>query len=153
MQRTEDIDIRDVFMGRGFTSGGQESGSVFGAAVCKIQGSKWYVESLPLVLKDKRSWFSQGKRSAVQLPLITCMPSGSRTLNWYLKRLQTGSWRHSSLLICSRWSHHVTFLGLTVWHNNYADAQKVTIIGLRCQHFFCFLELWVCFKICCLWTC
>ena len=51
----EDIDIRDVFMGCGFTSGGQESGSVFGAAVCKIQASKWYVESLPLVLKDKRS--------------------------------------------------------------------------------------------------
>ena len=41
-----------VFMGRGFTSGGQESGSVFSAAVCKIQASKLYVESLQLVLKD-----------------------------------------------------------------------------------------------------
>ena len=40
-----------VFMGRGFTSGGEESGSVFSAAVCKIQASKGYVESLPLVLK------------------------------------------------------------------------------------------------------
>ena len=43
-----------VFMGRGFTSGGQESGSVFSAAVCQIQASKRYFESLPLVLKDKK---------------------------------------------------------------------------------------------------
>ena len=58
-----------VFMGRGFTSGGQESGSVFSTAVCIIQASKRYVQSLPLVLKDKRSWFSQGERFAVQLLL------------------------------------------------------------------------------------
>ena len=58
-----------VFMGRGFTSGGQESGSVFSAAVCKIQASKRYIKSLPLVPKDKRSCFSHGERSAVQLPL------------------------------------------------------------------------------------
>ena len=51
-------------MGRGFTSGGQES--VFSAAVCKIQASKRYIESLPLVPK---SCFSQGERSALQLPL------------------------------------------------------------------------------------
>ena len=36
----------------GFTSGGQESGS---AAVYKIQASKRYVGSLPLVLKDKKN--------------------------------------------------------------------------------------------------
>ena len=47
-----------VFMGRGFTSGGQESGSVFNAAVCKI-----------LVLKDKRSCFSRDEMFTVQLPL------------------------------------------------------------------------------------
>ena len=58
-----------VFMGRGFTSGGQESGSVFSASVCIIQASKRCVESLPLVLKDRRSCFSQGERFAVQLPL------------------------------------------------------------------------------------
>ena len=58
-----------VFMGRGFTFGGQESGSVFNAAVCIIQASKCYVEFLPLVLKDKRSCFSQGKRLAAQLSL------------------------------------------------------------------------------------
>ena len=50
------IDTRvNGFMGRGFTSRGQESGSVFSAAVCKIQASKCYIESLPLVPKDKRS--------------------------------------------------------------------------------------------------
>ena len=54
-----------VFMRRGFTSTGEESGSVFSAVVCKIQASKRYIESLPLVLKDKRSCFSQGERSAV----------------------------------------------------------------------------------------
>jgi len=58
----------DGFMGSGFTSGGQESESVFSAAVCNIQASERYVESLPSVLKDKRSCFSQGERS-VQLPL------------------------------------------------------------------------------------
>ena len=58
-----------VFMGRDSTSGGQESGSVFSAAVYKIQASKHYIKSLPLVLKDKRSGYSQGERSAVQLPL------------------------------------------------------------------------------------
>ena len=58
-----------VFMGRGFPSGGQKSVSGFSAAACKIQASKCYIESLPLVPKDKRSWFSQGERSAVQLPI------------------------------------------------------------------------------------
>ena len=58
-----------VFMGRGFTFGGQKSESAFSAAVCKMQDSKHCIESLPLVLKDKRNWFSQGERSAVRLPL------------------------------------------------------------------------------------
>ena len=70
-----------VFMGRGFTSGGQESGSVFSASVCIIQASKRYVESLLLVLKDRRSCFSQDERFAVQLPLERPLASGSRTLN------------------------------------------------------------------------
>ena len=52
-----------VFKGRGFTSGGQKSVSGFSAAACKIQGSKYYIESLPLVVKYKRSCFSQGERS------------------------------------------------------------------------------------------
>ena len=56
-------------IGRGFTSGGQELGSVFSAPVYKILGSEHHVESLPLVLKDGRSCFSQDKRFAVQLPL------------------------------------------------------------------------------------
>ena len=42
-------------MGRGFTSGEQELGSAFSAAVCKIQASKRYIESLPLVTKDKEA--------------------------------------------------------------------------------------------------
>ena len=57
-----------VFMEHGFTSGGQESRSVFSTSVCIIQASKRYIESLPSVLKDK-SYFSQGERFAVQLPL------------------------------------------------------------------------------------
>jgi len=43
--------------------------SVFRTAVCKIQASKRYIESLPLVLKDRRSCPSQSERSTVQLPL------------------------------------------------------------------------------------
>ena len=58
-----------VFMGRGLTSGGQVPGCVFSAAVCKIQASKRYIKSLPLVPKGKRSCFSQGERSAVRLSL------------------------------------------------------------------------------------
>ena len=58
-----------TYMWRVFTSGGQELGCVFGAAVCKLQVRKCYIESLPLVPKDKRGCFSQSERSAVQLPL------------------------------------------------------------------------------------
>jgi len=58
-----------IFMGRGFTSGGQGLGSVFSTAVCKIQTSEHYVESLTLVLKDKKSCFLQDERFAVQLPV------------------------------------------------------------------------------------
>ena len=43
--------------------------SVFSAAVCIIRLVKCYVESLPLVLIDTRSCFSQGERFTVQLPL------------------------------------------------------------------------------------
>ena len=42
-----DVKVR-VFIGHGFTSGRQESGSVFSAAVCKIQASKQYDESSSL---------------------------------------------------------------------------------------------------------
>ena len=42
-------------MGRDFTSGGQESGSAFSAAVCRIQASKSYVESLVLRIKEAAS--------------------------------------------------------------------------------------------------
>ena len=49
-------------MGCGFTSGEQESGSVFSAAVSKTQASKRYVEYLPLVeaasLKVKGSLYT-----------------------------------------------------------------------------------------------
>ena len=53
-----------VFMGRGFTSREQESGSGFSAAVCTIQATKCY---LPLVPKDK------GERSATQLRCLLIM--------------------------------------------------------------------------------
>ena len=46
-----------------------KSRGVFSASVCIVQASKHCVESLPLVLKDKRSCFSQGERFAAQLPL------------------------------------------------------------------------------------
>ena len=38
------------------------------AVVCETQVRKHYIEPLPSALKDKRS-FSQGERSAIQLPL------------------------------------------------------------------------------------
>ena len=39
-QRSHHQNILLPTMGRGLTSGGQESGSVFSAAVCKIQANK-----------------------------------------------------------------------------------------------------------------
>ena len=56
---------------RVFTPGGQESGSVLGAAVCNRQAIKEVlIESLPLMTKDKRKYFFQNiKKSAVELPL------------------------------------------------------------------------------------
>ena len=67
-----------VFMGRGFTSG---LGSVFNAAVCKIQTSKLYIRFLPL---EKRSCFSQSERFAVQLPFDRVL---AHWLNWYLESI------------------------------------------------------------------
>ena len=46
-------------------SGRASVGVCVSTAVCKIQASKRYIESLPLVLKDKRSFFFQGERFAV----------------------------------------------------------------------------------------
>ena len=65
-----------VFIGRGFTSGGQESVSVFSAAMCKLQASKCYVESLPLVLKDKEPVSHKVKGSLYSCLLIARLPSG-----------------------------------------------------------------------------
>ena len=65
-------------MGRGFTSGGQEL--VFRAAVCKIKVRKCYIESLPLVSKDKRSCFSQGEKFSYSCFLVVHLPSGNRML-------------------------------------------------------------------------
>ena len=53
-------------MGRDFTSGGQESGSAFSAAVCRIQASKSYVESLVLRIKEAASLKVKGS-------LYTCL--------------------------------------------------------------------------------
>ena len=46
-----------------------KNGNGLGMRLCKTQASKRYIKSLPLVPKDKRSCFSKGERSAVQLPL------------------------------------------------------------------------------------
>ena len=45
----------------GFTAWEQELECVFNTAVCKIQDSECHVESLPIVLKDKRHCFPQGE--------------------------------------------------------------------------------------------
>ena len=49
------------------------------AVVYKTQASKRYVESLPLVLKDT-SYFSQGERFTVQLPLDRTLVGDDRAL-------------------------------------------------------------------------
>ena len=40
-------------MGPGFTSGGQESGSMFSTAVCKIQASKHYIKSILTISTER----------------------------------------------------------------------------------------------------
>ena len=66
-----------VFIRRGFTSRGQlESGSVFSAAVCKIQASKRYIKSLPLEPKDKRNCFFQ----SFKYKLSVLLPEGKRAI-------------------------------------------------------------------------
>ena len=70
-------------MGHGFTSGGQESGSVFSAAVRKIQASKCYIKFLLLVPKEKKKEAAslKVKGPLYSCLLIVCLPSGSRMLN------------------------------------------------------------------------
>ena len=68
-------------MGCGFTSRWQELGSVFSTVVCKIQASEHYIESLPLVPKDKKkAAFVKVKGPLYSFLLISCLPSG-KTLN------------------------------------------------------------------------
>ena len=53
------------YIGRSFTSRGQELSSLFSANT----GKEVLHQVLATIeLKDKRSWFSEGERSAVQLP-------------------------------------------------------------------------------------
>ena len=53
-----------------------------GAVVCTMQTRKGYTGSFPLVLKDKRSCFSQGERSTVNSCLsVMRLPSISRMFN------------------------------------------------------------------------
>ena len=73
--------VEMFFMGCGFTSGGQESWSVFSAAVCKIQASKHYIISLPLVRKIKEAASLKVIGPLYSCLLIACLPSGSRMLN------------------------------------------------------------------------
>ena len=92
-----------VFVGRGFTSRGQELGSVFRAAVCKIQASKCYSESLPLMPKDKRSCFSQGERSTVQL-LLNCVFALRKWFLWGVASLpEDKSWGLCLEQLCARY--------------------------------------------------
>ena len=60
---------------------GKSPGSVFSASVCKIQASKRYVESLPLVLKIEEAGSRKVGGSLYSCLLIVRLPSGSRTLN------------------------------------------------------------------------
>ena len=74
-------------MGCGFTSGWQELGSVFSTVVCKIHSSERYIESLPLVPKDKKKAASlKVKGPLYSFLLISCLPSG-KTLNWHLETI------------------------------------------------------------------
>ena len=71
-----------VFMGRGFTSGGQESGSVFGAVVYNIQASKRYTLSpYCCCLKTEEAASLKMKASLYSCLLVARLPSGSRMLN------------------------------------------------------------------------
>ena len=89
----ESKDTHVTFMGCGFTSGGQESGYVLCAAVCKIKARKHYIKPLPsLVLKDKRGCLSEGERYSWQLPLDHVLTSGSRTLNLQFVNYSQSLW-------------------------------------------------------------
>ena len=64
---------------------------------CEIQASKCYVESLPLVLKNKRSCFLQGERLAVQLPLDCALALRKyRTFNWHFETIYTLGWSYQT---------------------------------------------------------
>ena len=64
-----------VFMGRGFTSGGQESGSVFNAVVYKM------LSPYHCCLKIEEAASLKMKGSLYSCLLIARFASGSRTLN------------------------------------------------------------------------
>ena len=104
-----------VFMDRGFTSIGQESGSMFIAAVCEIQARIsttlspyhycWKIEE-PASLKVKGSLYS--------CLLITCMSSRSRTLNWLLE----------TIYIYSLLSEVPSYLILSLFHTDTSQSTE-----------------------------
>ena len=71
-----------VFMGRDFTSRGQESRSVFSTTVCKIQAG-----TINAVLKIKEAASHKVKELLYSCLLISCLPSGNKTLNWHLETI------------------------------------------------------------------
>ena len=70
-----------VFMGRGFTSGGQESGSVFSTAVYKIQASKRHIEFLTLVLKEEAASLKMKGLVFTCLLMRACPPEVGRLID------------------------------------------------------------------------
>ena len=105
-----------VFMVRALTSWGHEAEGLclFSTAVCKVQAGKCYVGFLPLVLRLKRSCFSQGERFAVQLAaswLHVCPPEVGRLNIWHLETIYTHlgnkgwlhKWRNA---VQGRWDIH-----------------------------------------------
>ena len=85
-----------VFMGHGFSwdmaslpEGKSRGLHVFSATVCKIQTSKWYIEFLPLELKNKVASLVKVKGSLYSCLLIVHLPSRSRTFNWHLETIYT----------------------------------------------------------------
>ena len=81
------VHLIDAFHGAWLHLPEGKSQGLFSATVCKIQASKCYIKYLLLVPKEKEAASLKVKGLLYSCLLITCLPSGSRTLNWHLETI------------------------------------------------------------------
>ena len=108
---------------------GKSRESVFSAAVYKIQASKCYIKSLPLVPKDKLllpRW--KVRCTAASWSRVCPPPPRSRTLNWHLETIYTNTRGKEGLFHFNSYEWH-QYVGLHADKWGWGEARECISAG------------------------